>query len=120
MQRIALRRGRPYFGRMVRALLSLMALIAMALMPAAMALAPAAAHAATMAASQPDDGHCDSREQDKAPGMVDCKATCGALSTSPARVTEPMPLPAPSPAIGPTRRFAGIILDIATPPPRIG
>lgn len=119
-QRIAHRSRRAYFVSMARALLSLMTLFAMMLMPAAMALAPAAAHAAPMAASQPADGHCDSQQQDKAPGMVDCKATCGALTAAPVRAGEPMPLPAPPPAIGPARRFAGIILDIATPPPRIG
>lgn len=113
--------GRAYFERMLRALLSLMAVLAVALMPAGMALAPAAAHAATIAAST-SEGHCDSTEQDqgKASGMVDCKATCGALTAAPARVVEPLPLPAPPPAIGPARRFSGIILDIATPPPRNG
>lgn len=120
MQRIAHLPRRPYLGGMARALLSLMALVAMMLMPAAMALAPAAAHAAPTAASQPDAGHCDSQKQDEAPNMVDCKATCGALTAAPARVTEPMPLPPAPPAIGPARRFAGVILDIATPPPRIG
>ena len=117
---IANRPSPAYLDRMVRALLSLMALVAMMLMPAAMALTPAAAHGAPMAASSSDSGHCDGQEQDKAPGMVDCKATCGALTAAPARASEPMPLPAPPPAIGPARRFAGIILDIATPPPRVG
>lgn len=97
-----------------------MTLVAMIAMPAAMALAPVAAQAAPIAAGQPGNGHCDSQEQEKVPGMIDCKATCGALTAAPARVTEPMPLPAPPPAIGPARRFGGIILDIATPPPRNG
>jgi hypothetical protein len=107
---------------MARALLSLMALVAMALMPAAMGLAPAAAHPMTMSMDASDSGHCDSQDggPGTAPGMVDCKATCGALTASPARVSEPLPLPSPPPAISPARRFAGIILDIATPPPRIG
>lgn len=117
---IAERPSPAYSGRMVRVLLSLIALVAMALMPAAMGLAPAAAHPMTMSASASDSGHCDSQQQDEAPGMVDCKATCGALTAAPARVSQPLPLPAPPPVIGPAKRFAGIILDIATPPPRIG
>lgn len=115
-------RLRPaYFGGMARALLSLVALVAMMLMPAGMALAPAAAHAATVA-GPPADGHCDRQDEEtgKAPATVDCKATCGALTAAPARVSEPPPLPPPPPAIGPARRIAGIILDIATPPPRHG
>jgi hypothetical protein len=116
---IAVSRRRAYLGRMVRALFLLMAMAAMTLMPAAMSAAPAAAPAAAMSASTSDTGHCDSQDQEKAPGMVDCKATCGALAAAAARVSEPLPLPAAPPAIRPAKRFAGIILDIATPPPRI-
>lgn len=109
-----------YLGRMAAAILRVLTLIALVLMPAGMTFAPAAA--TPVAAGADHNKHCDDQDGDsEAPrGMVDCTAMCSAVPAAPAPVAEPAELPSSPPAIAPVRRFSGIILDIATPPPRIG
>ena len=97
----------------------LLTLIALVLMPFTMAAAPTEAHAMPQATGEE---HCDGRHQPDSPpatDMVQCMLMCAALPAA-----EPIKVGAPE-IIDPPRQhtlaqaFHGVILDIATPPPRL-
>ena len=112
--------SKPYVARMFAALTRLLTLIALVLMPLGMTGAPAAAspmpaHALASA------NHCDQQGgHDQAPApKMDCMAMCTALpatdSPAPSLVLKPR---APR-TIAVANPFDGIILEIATPPPKL-
>lgn len=99
------------------ALFRLFALVALVLMPFTMAGAPAKAHATPAVA----DGHCG--EHPAAPAgpaidMAQCMLMCAALPAAEQIAMSPPALPAPPPVLGLSSKNNGIILEIATPPPR--
>ena len=123
---------------MTSALMKLLTLVALLIMPFGMTAAPAMAQPmpadhAMMAMGEVSQGsghaqhgwkagggHCDDQpEQDKAPvSQMDCAAMCTALpatdAPAPARVAK---LNAPR-TIALVTPFTGVVLEIATPPPR--
>ena len=111
--------SRSYVRRMTAAMIRLMTLLALVLMPIGMAGAPAAA-SGVPTTHHMTAGHCGEQpDQDQAPASkMDCAAMCAALpvsgSDAPFRVLK---LNAPR-TIAAATAFDGIILEIATPPPR--
>ena len=98
--------------------LRLLAMVALVLMPFTMTSAPAEAHAAPSAMAE---GHCS--EHPDAPAapadMTQCMLMCAALpAAEPAAISSPVELRAPR-AVAFAKPIHGIILEIATPPPRI-
>ncbi|MDP9421408.1 MAG: hypothetical protein M3Q19_01010 [Pseudomonadota bacterium] len=113
---------KPYGGGMTAALLRLLTLLALVLMPIGMTGTPAAASPMSASHHMTAD-HCDEQqpEQDQAPASkMDCAAMCTALpatdSAAPTSVLKPK---APR-TIAIATPFDGIILEIATPPPKHG
>jgi hypothetical protein len=107
---------------MPRALAKLLLLLAVLLMPVGMAQAPAAApHHAIPSAEMPMQ-HCPEQtptHQSKA-GMAECTMSCSAaLPADDCRSAEPPRIvsTAPPPVIAP--ELHGILLETATPPPRL-
>ena len=100
------------------AALRFLALIALVLMPFTMVAAPAEAHAMPQAMAE---GHCgDHPDQQPAPAtdMAQCMLMCAALpAAEPLAVYEP-DLPKAPLQLARIKPIHGIILDIATPPPR--
>jgi hypothetical protein len=106
---------------MIAALFRLLTLLALVLMPIGMTSAPAAA--SPMPASHPmTAGHCDEQpDQDQAPASrMDCAAMCTALPATDAAAPTPVFKPKAPRTIAVATRFDGIILEIATPPPKHG
>lgn len=99
-------------------LLRVLTLIALVLMPLTMTAAPAEAHAMpAMAMGE----HCGDHPQ--APPMKDmaqCMLMCAALPVADQFAVSPPVLPAPPPVLALISEIHGIILEIATPPPRHG
>jgi hypothetical protein len=99
------------------ALFRMLTLVAFVLMPFTMA--PAEAHAMPAAMTE---GHCG--EHPDAPAapatdMAQCLLMCAALpAAEPVVISSPAELPAPREAAFP-KPIHGIILEIATPPPRV-
>lgn len=111
----------PYSRGMASAVLRLAILLALAILPFGMAGTPALAAAVDHSAMQAGSGHCQEQAgKGQAPvkAPMDCTATCSALPAAPA----PMPAPALKPAMPRTLSnptpFAGIVPEIATPPPK--
>jgi hypothetical protein len=105
-------------SRPMAAVFRLLALVALVLMPFTMAAAPAGAHAMPQAMTQ---DHCgDHPDAPAAPAdMAQCMLMCAALPAA-----EPLTVFAPDLPKAPLRLnrvkpIHGIILDIATPPPRL-
>jgi hypothetical protein len=112
---------RSYVRGMTAALLKLMTLFALVLMSLSMTSAPAAA-SSMPASHHMTAGHCDEQpDQDQTPASkMDCAAMCTALpATDAAAPTPVLKLEAPR-TIAVATLFEGIILEIATPPPRLG
>lgn len=111
-----------YGAAMLPVFFRLLTLLALVLMPMGMASTPASAQPADHAAMA-QAGHCSEQpDEDKAPApeLMDCTAACTALPASAAPLlATPMKPQAPR-AIAAAVPFAGIILEIATPPPRLG
>lgn len=105
---------------MTSALVKLMTLVALLFMPFGMTAAPAIAQPMPADHAMMTMGHCDEQpEQDKAPASkMDCTAMCTALpatdAPTPAQVAK---LKAPR-TIALVTPFTGVVLEIATPPPR--
>lgn len=101
-------------------LFRLLTLVALVLMPFTMASAPAEAHHdQTIAAMSAD--HCADQDQDSpapAGDMTQCMLMCAALPAGDSlRVVSPG-LPRVPLLLAPIRPIQGIILELATPPPR--
>lgn len=112
---------RPYLRGMIAALHRLLTLLALVLMPIGMTSAPAAA--SPMPASHDTmAGHCEDQPgEDQAPtSNMDCAAMCTALPATNAAAATPALKPKTPRTIAVATPFDGIILEIATPPPRIG
>jgi hypothetical protein len=111
-----------YAAPMAAAVTRLLALIALIIMPFGMATTAAMAgpthHATAMAGS----GHCDDQQQDQAPVSkpMDCAAACAALASPAVPLFEAPAKPKAPRTITAAAPFNGIILEIATPPPRLG
>ena len=111
----------PYVARMIAALLRLLTLLALVLMPLGMTGAPATASPMPASHAMASANHCDEQgDQDEAPApKMDCTAMCTALpatdSPAPSFVLKPKG-PRTIAVAGP---FDGIILEIATPPPKL-
>ena len=114
------------FGRYVAAVASVMlrmlALIALVIMPFGMTAAPAQAQPVHHAMAMAGNGHCDEQQdQHRAPtrNQTDCAAACTALP-APAEPILARPLKPKAPrAVALVAPFHGIVLEIATPPPRL-
>lgn len=118
---IAQQASQPYAVRMAATLFRLLALLALVLMPIGMTSAPAAA--SPMPASHHlMTGHCDEQpEQDEGPtSKMDCAAMCTALPAAVSAAATSVLKPKAPRTIAVAARFDGIILEIATPPPRRG
>jgi putative hemolysin len=108
---------------MIAALTRLLTLLALVLMPLGMTSAPAAASPMPAGHATPSANHCseqgDEDEGETPDSRADCTAMCTALPATdcptPAMVLQPK---APR-SIGMANPFDGIILEIATPPPKL-
>ena len=106
---------------MTSALMKLLALVALVVMPFGMTRATAMAQPMPADHSMTAMGHCDEQpKQDKGPvSKMDCTAMCTALPATdtppPDRIAR---LHAPQ-TIALVAPFAGVVLEIATPPPRL-
>ena len=106
---------------MAAAFAKLMTLIALVLMPIGMASASAVASPVDHAAMS-QSGHCgDQGEEDQAPGAkrMDCTAACTALPPSLEPVLAPPLKPLAQRTVAVAAPFKDIVLEIATPPPRL-
>ena len=115
---IARRSPEVYFSSMGAALLRLLTLFALVLMPITMTAAPAEAHAMT-AMSAAD--HCGDQQQPQTPPMKDlaqCMLMCAALPAAEALTVSPPDVPWAPRRSALVKPIQGIILEIATPPPR--
>jgi hypothetical protein len=106
-----------YLARMASALFRLLALFAVLLMPFGMAAAPATGH---HQASMPAD-HCGDMPAEKdLGGLADCAMPCSAAlpatDLAPADLA-PIARTAGEPWI--EHRLAGVLMEIATPPPKL-
>lgn len=105
---------------MSSALLKLLTLAALLCMSFGMANAPALAQPATANHAMAGTGHCDDQPDDDraADSRMDCTAICAALAATDgpglSETMKPEVLRCASP-IGP---FTGVLLEIATPPPK--
>ncbi|HEY0628955.1 MAG TPA: hypothetical protein VGD23_06465 [Sphingomicrobium sp.] len=119
---VIVRTGFKAYGHgMIAAFLRLLTLIALVLMPIGMTSAPAAA------SPMPDShhmtsGHCDDLpDKEQAPAStMDCAAMCSAIPAADQALPSPILKPQAPRVIGAAERFDGVILEIATPPPRRG
>ena len=105
---------------MAATLFRLLTMAALVLMPFTMASAPAEAHHGQSAATMAGD-HCAGQEQDgQAPAtdMAQCLLMCAALPAAEPLAVEARGLPRAPLRLAPIRPIHGIILEIATPPPR--
>ena len=107
---------RPYGRAMVAAIFRMLALAALLLMPAGMAAGPALAQAAAASAD-----HCaDHQMPADAPAQPQAHCTgCAALPALEAPPQIAGLLPEPPRMAAPVEIFSGIILEIATPPPKL-
>jgi hypothetical protein len=108
-----------YGAGMTAALLRLLTLLALVLMQIGMTSAAAAA-SPVPASHHMMAGHCDGQpQQDQAPASkMDCAAMCTALPATDAAATPAVLKPKAPRTIMAATRFDGIIVEIATPPPR--
>lgn len=111
-----------YGPRMAAAVLRLLTLIALMLMPVGMAGAPAMAQPAPARHAMAGMDHCDDMpaKEQAPPAKMDCTAMCTALPATDAPLPEPVMNPKAPRAIATGAPFAGIVPEIATPPPRRG
>ena len=109
---------RPYLDAMISRCLRIFTLFALIVMPFTMQSAPAEAHAMPQAMA---DGHCGDHpggQQAPAPDMAQCMLMCAALPATAPLVLFAPDLPKAPPQLAIIKPIHGIILDIATPPPR--
>jgi hypothetical protein len=114
--------GQHFYGcGMTAALLRLLTMLALVLMPIGMTSAPAAA-SPVPASHHMTAGHCDEQpEQNQAPASkMDCAAMCTALPATDSAAPNPVLMPKAPRTVAVATPFDGIILEIATPPPKHG
>jgi hypothetical protein len=114
--------GSPHYGSgVIAVLLRLLTLLALGVMPIGMTSAPAAA-STKPASHHMMAGQCDEQpEQDQEPASkMDCAAMCAALPATDSAGTTSVLKPKASRTLAVATPFNGIILEIATPPPRQG
>lgn len=105
---------RRYRDSMVAILLRVMAMLALMLMPHGLAHAPAFAQASAASA-----GHCTDQEApDQAP-EADCALSCSATPAMDATMPKSHARPREPRSVDPVASFAGIVLEIATPPHKL-
>ena len=105
-------------SRGMAALFRMFALLALVLMPFTMGGAPAEAHAMPAAMAEGHCGEHPAAPAEPAMDMAQCMLMCAALpAADPVAVATPEALRAPRQAAF-AQQFHGIILEIATPPPR--
>ena len=105
----------PYLGPMAEALIRFFALAALVLMPLGMSSAP------VMAAAPQAADHCQ-QEPKPAEAPAQQQAHCTGCAALPAVDQPPAAaglLPEPPRIVARSDSFAGIILEIATPPPKL-
>ena len=106
---------------MTSALMKLLALVALVLMPLGMGGAPAVAQPAPDGRAVMAMGHCDEQqEREKAPASkkMDCAAACTAIPADAAAEPAAILKPKAPRTIALVAPFTGVVLEIATPPPR--
>ena len=111
----------PYVAHMIAAFMRLLALLALALMPLGMTGAPATASPMPANHAMASADHCDEQgDQDQAPASrMDCTAMCTALPASESAAPSLVLKPKAPRTIAVANPFDGIILEIATPPPKL-
>ena len=111
--------GGAYSLRMISRAVRLLALIALVLMPFTMAAAPAEAHAKPQGMGEEHCGDHQAPDAPRSSDMAQCMLMCAALPAGESiKVTAPQVLKAPRQQAV-LKQFQGVILEIATPPPRI-
>ena len=106
---------------MTSALLKLLTLLALLCMSFGMANAPAVGQPAPAHDGMAATGHCDEQrsDQDKAPeSKMDCVAMCASLAAADGPGLPPALIPKALNTASQVTPFAGVLLEIATPPPR--
>ncbi|GAA4717024.1 hypothetical protein H9L13_06725 [Sphingomonas lutea] len=108
---------------MTSVLLKFLTLVALVLMPFGMGGMPASASEMPARHAAMAMGHCDEQPAEReAPSssQMDCQAMCAAIAVA----GSPVPAPALKPSLPRSAAiavpFAGIVPEIATPPPRRG
>jgi hypothetical protein len=107
-----------YRAVMIARVLRLLTLVALALMPFTMSAAPAKAHAMPQATAEE---HCGDHQQPASAPVLDmaqCMLMCAALPASEPLSISPPDVPRAPRQLALDDPIIGIILDIATPPPR--
>lgn len=107
-----------YLDRMISRYFRFLALAALVLMSFTMSAAPGEAHAMPQATA---DGHCDDHGQPQAPSapdMADCMLMCAALPAAESITITALEVPKAPRRLALSESIHGIILEIATPPPR--
>ena len=105
------------YRQLMSALLRVLTLLSLVLMPFAMTAAPASAHAMPAAA----DIHCFDHQRPQTPNQVDlaqCMLMCAALPAAEALTVSAPAVPKAPRRLALAVPIRGIILEIATPPPR--
>jgi hypothetical protein len=107
---------------MTRIAAKLLILLALLAMPLGMASASAGEQAHHQPANHESMGHCADKEPAKAdlePGIAACTMACAAAlpAAGPFAAVRPALAAAPLPAL-PMKALVGVLLEIATPPPR--
>ena len=119
---VAIGAARHYFQHMLSQCLRMLALMALVLMPFMMASAPAEAHGKHGGLrSASGENHCGDQQQPEAPpatDMAQCMLMCAALPAAPPSQVGGRDLPCAPLVLAAVAPIHGIILEIATPPPR--
>jgi hypothetical protein len=121
--KIASRQPDSYLGDMLSLPIRLLTLLALVAMPFTMAVSPARAHSGPDAMAAMSAEHCADHEGgSKAPpatDMTQCLLMCAALPATEALRVEAPELPRVPLALSGVVPIHGIVLEIATPPPRV-
>ena len=108
---------------MAATLFRLLTLLALVAMPFTMAASPGQAHSGPAATAAMSAEHCADYEGGSnappATDMTQCLLMCAALPATEALWVEAPELPRPPLALSAAVPIRGIILEIATPPPRL-
>ena len=111
----------PYFRPMLSRCLRILTLVALVLMPFTMGSAPAQAQSAHSAMAKMSSEHCADHQDNGAKPVTDmaqCMLMCAALPAAEALSLTPPVLPRTPLILSAVKSIHGIILEIATPPPR--
>jgi len=109
----------PY-RQLMSVLLRVLVVMTLVLMPFTMTAAPASAHA--MRGTAAANMHCDDHQQPQTPRQADlaqCMLMCAALPAAEALTISPPAVPKAPRRLALAEPIHGVILEIATPPPRL-